>query len=200
MDFETQSAAPARIALSEPRRTGGQPLMQSLAKRHSTREFSQREVPEPLLSNLLWAANGINRPDTHGRTVPSARNWQEIDVYLARIDGLFRYDADAHALEPVHSRDVRSLTGMQDFVGSAPLNLVYVADLSKVTAGDPMERRFFCAADAGFIAQNVYLFCASEGLATVVRGLLDRRKLIPAMQLKPQQRALLAQTVGYAAG
>ena len=195
----TELAAPleALVALPDPRTIGGQPLMVSLMARRSSREFSSRELPLQVLSNLLWAANGVNRAEAGGRTAPSARNWQEIDIYLTRADGLFRYDPTAHALEHISARDLRAVTGLQDFVGQAPLNLLYVADLSKVTATNPTERRFYCAADAGFIAQNVYLFCAADGLATVGRGLGNRAALAADMQLNPQQRVLLAQTVGY---
>ncbi|MDR3419444.1 MAG: nitroreductase family protein [Nevskia sp.] len=190
---------PEIVSLPSPRTSGGKPLLNVLAARHSTREYSSREIPLQLQSDLLWAAFGVNRP-SGGRTAPSARNWQEIDVYLARTDGLHLYDAPAHGLLHMLRHDLRAATGMQDFVGTAPLNLVYVANLSKVDSTDAVERRFYCAADAAFIAQNVYLFCASEGLACVVRGAVNRRELAQAMHLSPRQRVILAQTVGYPAG
>jgi SagB-type dehydrogenase family enzyme len=148
------------------------------------------------LGNLLWACFGINREDG-SRTAPSAHNWQEIDIYAALPEGLYVYDAKAHALELIAALDLRAATGMQDFVATAPLNLVYVADLARMNVQDRREQRFYFAADAGFIAQNVYLFCASEGIATVVRGLIDRLALATAMRLRPDQRIILAQTVGY---
>ena len=188
-----------RTTLPPPRRDAGAPLLAALAQRRSTRAFDARPIPLPLLSELLWAADGINRPASGGRTAPSARNWQEIEIFLARAEGLCRYDAEAHALLHVHDRDIRAATGAQDFVGTAPLDLVYVADLSRVDTADPVERRFYCGADAGFVAQNVYLYCASEGLACVVRGRLDRPALAQAMQLHRRQRVILAQTVGYPA-
>lgn len=190
----------ARIVLPPPRTEGGMPLMRALANRHSSREFSPRELPLQLQSDLLWAAFGINRSDSGGRTAPSARNWREVDVYVAREDAVFLYEPGSHSLERVVAADLRAMTGMQDFVGLAPLNLVYVADLAKVTSDDPVERRFYNAADAAFIAQNVYLLCASEGLATVVRGMVDRRGLSKALALGPRQRVLFAQTVGFPAG
>ncbi|MGZ5813626.1 MAG: nitroreductase family protein [Xanthobacteraceae bacterium] len=144
----------------------------------------------------MWAAFGLNRLDGH-RTAPSARNWQEIDVYLALKRGLYLFDPHANVLRQVLAEDIRAATGMQDFVGTAPLNLVYVADLARMSASDRTEQRFYSAIDTGFISQNVYLFCASEGLATVVRGLVDRRSLAKLMQLRPQQRVIVAQTVGY---
>ena len=198
MNVEPESRE-SRVSLPHPRTSGGQPLLDVLGRRHSTREYSGRELSLQLQSDLLWASFGINRAESGGRTAPSARNWQEIDIYIARADGLFRYEPKPHGLQRVGTHDIRAATGMQDFVSQAPLNLLYVADLSKVDSTDPVERRFYCAADAGFIAQNVYLFCASEGLATVVRGLLDRRALAQIMQLHRRQRVLLAQTVGYAA-
>ena len=152
-------------------------------------------LSEVRLANLLWAAFGINRPDG-GRTAPSAMNWQEIDIYVAISEGLFRYNAKANSLDPILAQDVRATTGTQTFVATAPVNLVYVADLDRTRqAGSQTE--LFTAADAGFIGENVYLFCASEGLATVVRGSVDRAALAKIMKLGPNQKILLAQSVGY---
>ncbi|UGB39613.1 SagB/ThcOx family dehydrogenase [Frateuria soli] len=175
------------------------PLLNALARRHSTRLYTDHVLPPQLLSDLLWAACGINRPATGGRTAPSARNWHEIDIYLAAADGAWRYEPEGHCLQPVLASDVRASTGLQDFVGTAALELVYVADLSRMEVTEPLERRFYCGADAGAIAQNVYMFCAAEGLATVVRGLVDRRGLARTLGLGARQRVLLAQTVGFAA-
>ncbi len=186
------------IALPPPQTTGTVPLMQALRTRRSTREFSPRPLPRELLSTLLWSAFGVNRPDTGGRTAPSAHNWQEIDVFVALADGTFRYDARSHALQRVVGDDLRAATGMQDFVGTAPLNLVYVADTAKMIDASPEDRTFYASANAGFVAQNVYLFCAAAELACVVRGLVDRSRLAPALKLRVDQRIVLAQTVGYA--
>jgi len=182
------------ISLPPPQTDGGRPLMQVLKERKTSREFAAEKLPLQLLSNLLWAAFGVNRPDGR-RTAPSAMNWQEIDVYLATAEGLFLYDAKGNRLEAVLAQDIRPNTGTQSFVATAPLNLVYVADLSKTGSGADTE--LFTAADAGFIGQNVYLFCASENLATVVRGSIDRVALAKAMKLRPEQKIILAQTVGY---
>lgn len=184
------------IELPKPQTEGGKPLMQALRERRSAREFSSQELPPQTLSNLLWAAFGVNRPDGR-RTAPSARNMQEIDLYVALPQGLFLYDAKAHRLTPIVAEDLRPLTGTQPFVAQAPLNLVYVADYARMGQGSEESRIFYSAADTGFIAQNVYLFCASEGLATVVRALIDREKLAARMKLRPDQRIVLAQTVGY---
>ena len=186
------------IKLPPPDTAGGKPLMQALKERHSSREFSAEPLPPAVLANLLWAANGVNRPDSGYRTAPSAKGWHEIDVYVALADGMYLYDAGAHVLKRVVARDLRAQTGRQDFVGEAPVNLVYVADDSRMDAGtSEADRQFYMAADAGFIAQNVYLFCASQGLATVVRGWVDKAALARAMQLRPGQHVVLAQTVGY---
>jgi len=124
-------------------------------------------------------------------------NWQEIDIYVATAEGLSVYDAKAHRLNPVLNEDVRAVTGTQDFVKGAPVNLVYVADLAKTHDAGPQEQDLYTAVDTGVIVQNVYLFCASEGLATVVRGSVDRAALAKVMKLRPNQRIIVAQTVGY---
>jgi len=185
------------LILPAPQTDGGKPLMQALKERHSTREFSPEKLSPQVLSNLLWAAFGINRPETGKRTAPSAVNWQEIDIYVATADGLYVYDAKGNKLDPVLGEDVRGSTGTQAFVKDAPLNLVYVADFAKTGKASGEDSTFYTAADAGFIAQNVYLFCASEGLAVVVRGSVDRAALAKVMKLRPDQKVLLAQTVGY---
>jgi SagB-type dehydrogenase family enzyme len=185
------------LALPQPQTDGGRPLMQVLKDRHTTREFKPDKLPLQVLSNLLWAAFGVNRPDSGKRTAPSARNRQEIDIYVALAEGLYVYDAKAHGLNPVLAQDVRAATGGQDFVKEAPVNLVYVADLTKTGDASPEDKNFYTAVDTGFIAQNVYLFCASEGLAAVVRGMVDRPALAKLMKLRPDQRITVAQTVGY---
>lgn len=185
------------VELLKPQMDGGRPLMQALKNRSSSRSFSSERLPPQVLSNLLWAAFGVNRPDSGKRTAPSAMNKQEIDIYVATAGGLYVYDAQGQKLNPVLAEDVRAATGTQPFVKEAPLNLVYVADLAKAGGESPEDRILYPAADTGFIAQNVYLFCASEGLATVVRGSVDRPALSKLMKLRPEQKIMLAQTVGY---
>ena len=185
------------IKLPAPQTEGGKPLMQALKERKTSREFSPRELPPQVLSNLLWAAFGINRPESGKRTAPSAMNWQEIDIYVALSQGLYLYDAKNYTLQLVLAQDLRALTGRQDFVKDAPINLVYVADFSKMGNAPDNDKEVDASADTGFISQNVYLFCASEGLATVVRGMVDKPTLEKAMGLRPDQRVILAQTVGY---
>ena len=174
-------------------------LEQALKKRHSTRAFLPDALPIETVSALLWAGFGINRRDTGGRTAPSAHNWQEIDVFAVLPEGTFRYDAKGHRLLLVKAEDLRGATGMQDFVAPAPLSLVYVADFARMPEAKPQERDFLAGADAGCIAQNVYLYCAAAGLACVVRGLIDRRRLAAALGLAKTQRVALAQTVGFPA-
>lgn len=183
--------------LPAPQTEGGMPLMQALKQRHSTRELSARALPPQVLSDLLWAASGVNRPATGQRTAPTARDWREIDVYVAMADGTFRFEPDAHALRPVVPQDIRALTGTQDFVAQAPVNLVYVADLDRMGDTTAEHRLLYSATDTGFIAQNVYLYCASAGLATVVRGSIDREALGAVLGLRPGQRVILAQSIGY---
>jgi SagB-type dehydrogenase family enzyme len=189
--------APKAIQLMNPQTDGGRPLMQALKDRSTSRSFGSEKLPIQVLSNLLWAAFGINRPDLGKRTAPSAMNSQEIDIYVAAADGLYLYDAKAKQLRPILSEDIRALTGRQPFVAEAPLNLIYVADYSRMTKASQEDKDLYAAADTGFISENVYLFCASEGLATVVRGSIDRVALAKAMKLRSDQKIILAQTVGY---
>ncbi|HXY55863.1 MAG TPA: SagB/ThcOx family dehydrogenase [Nitrospirota bacterium] len=186
------------VQLLKPQMDGGRPLMQVLRDRSSSRSFSSGKLPLQMLSNLLWAAFGINRPDSGKRTAPSAMNWQEIDIYVATADGLYLYDSRGHQLQTVLAEDIRVLTGLQPFVKEAPVNLIYVADFSRMgTTASQQDKELYSAADTGFIGENVYLFCASEGLSTVVRGSIDREALAKAMKLRTDQKIILAQTVGY---
>jgi nitroreductase len=185
------------IQLPEPQMDGGRPLMRVLRDRMSSRSFSPADLPMQMLSNMLWAAFGVNRPASGGRTAPSASNAQDMDIYVAMAGGLFLYDAKANLLKLVLPEDLRALTGRQPFVQEAPVNLIYVSDLSKMLRASPGDRDWYAAAHSGFISQNVYLFCASEGLATVVRESIDRPALARAMRLRPDQKITLAQSVGY---
>ena len=166
--------------------------MQALSRRCSDWSFASDDLDPQTLSDLLWAALGVNR-ENGNRTAPTARNRQEITVSCAMRDGCYRYDAARHLLERITERDLRAQTGRQGFVGDAPLNLIYVADLSKASS------EFYAGCDTGFVAQNVYLFCASKGLATVVRGWVDRERLAEAMGISEPLRVVLCQTVGWPA-
>jgi nitroreductase len=191
-----QTEAPRQIPLPKPQTDGGKPLMQVLKDRRSTRAFAARKLSEQMLSNLLWAACGINRSDGK-RTAPSAMNRQEVDVYVVLAEGAFLYDPKEHALKQVSSADLRAQAGTQDFVKDAPVNLIYVADTAKMGGGAEETKVLWYGVATGAITQNVYLYCASEGLVTVVRAFVDRAVLAKSLSLKPEQRIALAQTVGY---
>jgi len=185
------------IQLPPPQKEIGKPLMATLNLRQSTRIFESKALPLQELSNLLWAADGINRREAGKRTAPSAMNWQEVDIYVALAEGVYIYDAKANTLNPVAAGDLRSVTGSQAFVAGAPANFVYVVDMSRVAKGSDEDRALYTAADVGFIAENVYLYCASQGLAVVVRGSIDRGAIAEKFKLRKDQKAILAQTVGY---
>jgi nitroreductase len=187
----------APVKLPAPKTDGSKPLMQALKDRQSAREFGPEKLSPQVLSNLLWAAWGINRPDGH-RTAPSASNKQEVDIYVTLLEGAYLFDAKANTLTLVAAGDLRAATGTQPFPATAALNLVYVADLSKAgrSATDP-QQMLNVGADVGFIAENAYLFCASEGLATVVRASVDKPALAKLLKLRDTQVIVLAQSVGY---
>ncbi|HSF79081.1 MAG TPA: SagB/ThcOx family dehydrogenase [Steroidobacteraceae bacterium] len=193
-----QGDAASTIELPAPDKRGGMPLMRALAARHSSRKFAPDALPLPMLSGLLWAAFGMNRPG--GRTAPSAIDSQEVDVYVALPAGAYRYDAKSHSLKLVAASDLRRITGYQDFVDEAPLDLVYVADHRRMRMIPVALRESYASASAGAIAQNVYLFAASSGLATVIRAWIDREAVADALGLDHDQQVLLSQTVGYPKG
>ena len=172
-------------------------LIEALMNRKSTRKFSDKPIPLNLLSQLLWSAFGTNRRNSEKRTAPSAWNEREIDIYVASADGLFLYDPVAHNLIIKEKVDIRHLTGTQKFVKSAPINLIYVSDYSRFKNSPKEKQDFYTAANTGYISQNVYLFCASANLATVVRDWIKRPELAKAMNLTKNQKIMFAQTVGY---
>jgi SagB-type dehydrogenase family enzyme len=184
------------VKLPEPRTTGGMPLFEALNLRQSQRDYSSQEIDLQTVSNLLWSAYGINRPDGK-RTVPAARNWNTFDIYVVMPDGWFVYNAENHSLIKKGSDDLRRYAGRQDFVHTAPLTLIYVADYDRMTDASDDIRDFYSATDVGFISQNVYLFCASEGLGTCVLGQVDRETMREMFELRPGQRVILSQTMGY---
>jgi SagB-type dehydrogenase family enzyme len=192
------------IELLTPQTNGGKRLMQTLKDRKTTRSLDEKKLPPQMLSNLLWAAFGINRPESGKRTAPSAVNYQEIDIYVAAEEGLYLYDAKAHVLNPMIAEDIRDKTTTliqpkRKAIKNVPVTLIYVADYSRfgMFIKKEADRDLYSAADTGFISQNVYLFCASYGLGTVVRGLFDRPDLSKVMGLRPEQKIILVQSVGY---
>jgi nitroreductase len=184
------------IQLLKPEIGNGSPLMKLLWKRMSSRDFSSEPLSTEVLSKLLWAGFGINRPDGR-RTAPTASNRQEIDIYVAAANGLYLYDAKANLLNPVLAEDIRAMTGRQPYVKDAAVNLIYVADFSKMGTGTNEYKILLSAAATGLISENVYLYCASEGLATVVRANMEEPALAGVMKLRPDQKIILAQSVGY---
>jgi nitroreductase len=197
LEYSSLAIDSKQTKLPLPETDNGIPLMKAMKLRHTTREFSSKELPLQMLSNLLWAANGINRPETGKRTVPSAMNYQEVDVYVILADGAYLYNANNNSLDLVLKEDIRSLAGIQDFVKIAPLNLIYVTDFSKMGKSKDDDKGILSAISAGCMVQNVYLFCASEELACVVRAYYDEKELSKKLKLKIEQKILITQTVGF---
>ena len=197
----TEGAAqrPELLALPAPRFDRGVSLAEALERRASAREFSDRALDPGVLAGLLWSACGVNRPSSGHRTAPSARNWQEVDVYLATADDIRLYDPPRQVLKRVADGDHRAATGMQDFAARAPANLVYVADFARMPDASTESRNLYAAIDTGAMMENAYLYCAAAGLACVVRGLVDREALARVLRLRPAQHVMVAQSVGYPA-
>lgn len=191
-----KASSAGEIALPPPDMHGGLPLMQALERRRSTREFAPDALPLDLLSSLLWAAYGRNRAGG-GRTAPSALDAQEIDVVIALPSGAYRYDVSANLLRLLAAKVLRRITGYQDFVDEAPLDLVYIADHRRTGFVPVEQRERYAWFAAGAIAQNVYLFSASSGLSAVVRAWIDRAAIADALGLAHDQQVLVSQTVGY---
>jgi len=187
------------IKLNPPDLNQGISLMQALKKRKTTRDMSDKKLTLQQLSDLLWAADGINRPDGK-RTAPAAIAIYSVDIYVVLPEGVYLYDVAKHELTPVAKGDCRKSAGMQDFVYIAPVNLVYVLNLkgwSKAPTNISNEKRdLWTHVEVGLIAQNVNLYCASEGLGATVRGLIDQKKFSEVIKAKPEQ-IVLAQTIGY---
>jgi len=197
-DSASQPLKPTSVVQLPAPALSSTPLKDALQHRASNREFSKRAFDEQLLSNLLWAADGINRPKTGQRTAPSAYDWRHIEIFLADAQGVGRYDPIRHVVERLSPQDIRPMTGVQDFVKIAPLTLILVSDESEMAKKEFSELRpIFSGVGAGAIAQNVYLFCASEGLNVVVRASLDRAPLHKVLGLGPEKKIVVAQTIGF---
>lgn len=198
------------IALPEPEKDGGKSILAALQERRTTRNISPRKLPMQVLSNLLWAAFGVNRESASfgksGRTAPSASNSQEIDLYIAMPEGVYLYEAVPHRLTPVVAGDFRARAGRRG-AAAAPVNIFYVVDLTRYdlgpeqpdrSIGDPEVQKSYYYTDTGFIAQNVYLFAASQGLAAWFHN-CDKENTVKEFKLRSQQRVLFVQSVGYPA-
>ena len=184
------------IPLPPAQKTGGMPIMEAFQLRKSQRSYSSKDITQQELSNVLWAAYGINRPEGL-RTVPAAKEWYEYDIYIIKADGWFLYEPKKHVLLKMGNEDLRVYGGTQDFVKAAPVILVYVADFDRMTNTTDELRKFFSAVDVGYISQNVYLYCASEGLATIILGQVDKVKVREVLKLKTNQQVILSQPVAY---
>ncbi|MDR2839859.1 MAG: SagB/ThcOx family dehydrogenase [Paludibacter sp.] len=188
------------IALLAPDTLSGVPLLTAMQNRHSDRQFGSQNLSLRQLSEILWAANGVNRPEKGFRTVPSAMAKFPILCYAFLENGAYYYQPESHKLIPVLEGDYRYLTGMQEFVKTAALNLVFIADYGKY--GDrplPADQRlWFASLDAGHSCQNVYLYCASEGLRSVERAMANGAELLQALQLDENHQFIISQTVGVA--
>ena len=186
------------VKLLTPVLQNDKPFMQAVKERKSSREFDSRELSPQDLANVLWCANGVNRPEDGRRTAPSAMNKQDIDVYVFLKEGIYLYDAPQHQLMPVAEGDFRAEAGMQEFVAKAPLNLIFVSDLAKFDkVRQPEDKLWMAGLDAGHCSQNVYLYCAAANLAVVTRMSVDKAKLAERLKLRPEQTVVLAETVGY---
>lgn len=186
------------IKLQKPETGGGAPLYETLKNRQTNRTFSDKMLSDQDLSNLLWCANGINREENGKRTAPSARNAQEIDVYVCMKGGVYLYEPKENVLKQVSGDDLRPVVSQRgaDMVMSAPLTLLFVANYEKMEGFDDAGKEFYGATDAGYVSQNVYLFCAANNMNTVVMGSIDRPVIAKKLNLKG--KAVLAQPVGYA--
>jgi hypothetical protein len=195
-----ESKLPGGSATSRPlpeTDTSASELLRALKQRKTSREFAERPLERQLLANLLWAGDGVNRPDGK-RTAPSAHDTRTIDIYVADATGLYRYDALHRTLDLVKAGDLRALTGLQSYAATAPVNLIFVSDDRRFPSFiTPEERSLFAAAGAGAIMENIYLYCAANDLNVGVRADIDRAALGQAMGLAPEQRILLAQSVGH---
>ncbi len=196
------------IELPKPEMDGGKSVLASLRERKTTRNISSKELPPQVLSNLLWAAFGVNRPQGSfgkpGRTAASASNSQEIDLYVVLPEGVYVYEAVPHRLKPVQAGDFRGRAG-RGAAASAPVNIFYVVDLTRYDTGpgqpdrrigEPEVQKSYYYTDTGLIAGNVFLFAASQGLATWFHN-CNRDGAAADFKLRPEQHVLFAQTVGY---
>lgn len=188
------------IKLPEPAKEGGKPLMNCLNERHSSREFSDKEIPLQMLSDLLWAGYGINREGDGKHTIPTSMNRQNMELYAIIPQGVYRYNEKANELELIQAGNHMSAAGKQDFVGTSKLNIIVVSDMEKLGDGSPEVKAMTAGIHAGSIIQNIYLYCASAGLNAVVRAWFDQEALAGTLRLTGNKQVILAQTIGFAKG
>jgi SagB-type dehydrogenase family enzyme len=193
-----------KIKLPAPQKDLEFPLMKALENRRSIRKWKDASISKQEISNLLWAACGITKSEYGNvkskRTAPSACNSQEIRIYAILKEGVFLYNEDNHELIEVVPKDIRDNIGTQKMMKSAPMGLVFVADLLRMKSPflKSMEaKRFSAWVDTGYISQNIYLYCAASNLGTVVLALINRDKLHKLMRLNKNEKIVLTQVVGY---
>jgi nitroreductase len=191
------AALPTEKTTISPAATSPSTLMDALKNRKSATTFQSQPLPKEILLDLLWSAWGINRPDSGKRTAPSAMNAQEIDIYVLLSDGVFIYDAKANQIVSVLAQDIRVKIGTQGLIKDAPVQLLFVADYAKYRIGSQSQKELYSACHTGFIGQNVYLYCASQGLASRFYAGLDRAALKESLKLRDDQAIVFAQAVGY---
>lgn len=190
-DFKTIELVPAE-------KKGGLTVMEALWKRQATRTIASRDLSVQELSNLVWAAVGVNRPADGRRTSPTALNVQDVEVYVCLPEGIYLYEVQKHILTPVAKGDHRGLiAGSQDFVKTVPVCLVLVSDLSKFRGDDKAQKLVYASLDVGIASQNISVYCAAKGLATVPRAFMDKAGLKKVLNLKETQEILLNHPVGY---
>ena len=185
-----------KIELPLPKKTGGKPLMEALNKRESYKSFLTDDISLQQLSDLLWAMFGINRPEIGKCTAPTAKNWQATKLYVIKEEGIYLYNNKENCLELVLAGDHREIAGLQDYPKTAPVNVILIADLEKIEKINESEKQITASLDAGFIAQNAYLYCASEGLGCVARLYFDKALVVKTLNLPNTMWPTLAVTVG----
>ena len=174
------------------KKSNGVSLVETLQRRESVREYSAEAITDQELSNILWAACGINRPDSKRLTSPTAMNAQDIIVYVCRADGAWRYDALQNSLTRITELDLRkAIGGRQEFAVNAPVCLLLVSDISKLRGN-----REFGAMDAGYVSENIYLVCAAMGMKTVARAMMERDALVRELGLNDSQIPMLNHPIG----
>ena len=186
------------IKLNEPSKSGGSSVMEAFSHRKSGREISNKKLTTQDLSDLVWAAAGINRKDKDLRTAPSWRNYQDIDLYVCFPEGVYFYNAKEHVLEPFAKGNFYPLlVTIQPFVNDAPVILLLVTDLSKMKDDDAAYQMVIAGIDAGIVSQNISIFCAGKNMVTVPRGFMEKEELKKAIKLKDSQHIMLNHPVGY---
>ncbi len=194
---DSMSQTVTDIVLPQPQKDGGKPLMDCMAERKSNREYASKEISNQELSNLLWAANGINREKDGKNTAPTANNRQNMEVYVVLPGGVYFYDSKGNILKFIKSGNYMTNTGKQDFVEKASVNLIIVSDMGKLGDATPDNQLLYAGIHSGAIMQNIYLYCASRGLNTVTRRYFDEKEVTEVLGLPAGKRPILAQSVGY---